>query len=76
MAASTGWRGAVVLLVIATAMPVLMAVLFLMLVDGILRWIGLGLVVLGLVVILPFWPPVLRDDHETVNAMLDRRRNR
>ena len=60
---------------IVTLMPLAIAVLIFSLADGLGRVALLAIPLAALIVLLPFWPPLLRADHERINEMLERRRN-
>jgi hypothetical protein len=70
------WAMVVGLCTIVTLMPVAIAVLIFSLADGLGRVTLLAFPLAGLILVLPFWPPLLRADHERINEMLERRRNR
>lgn len=70
-----GWRMTVAALAFATVAPLIFGAAVLTLSSGLLRVLLLILTVVGLLNILPFWPPMLRGDVDRLNEMIDRRRN-
>ncbi len=67
---------AVAALAWATVVPLIFGAAVLTLSSGVLRVLLLILTVVGLLLVLPFWPPMLRGDVDKLNEMIVRRRNR
>jgi hypothetical protein len=67
---------AVALFAVATLAPIVLAAVALVLTDGLSRVVVVALAVVGLVNVMPFWPPLLRADSERVNEMVRKRTRR